>query len=548
MESSRGSAVRRSIAAAVVAGGAVMLVVGLRADHLELGHGPGRSWKSIALAIGGCVLAGGLWAFATTVTREDLRRWLRPERVAPFVLALAIYGGVYAVVWDKMPPWGDEPHYMLEASSLVIDHDRNLAPDYSNPGRIAPYFGSYVPSVHAFDYSGDPRVAISMHGVGLPLILAPVAAVSSDPRLFRIEMILLAAATAYLLLSLMRRVTGSGGWLLYAVWASVVFSLPMLSYSSQVYPELPGAFLVLLALRLIVEPRLGRGGAVVAATAASALPWLHFRFGLLSLVLIAVLLVRTRGAAEVAIGVRERIRRAAPVIGPFLLSAGLFALAQHHWYGSFSPTAASKLQKPPPKFDLSWAWGHSLGGVLDPAFGWLPFAPLHLLAFVGVVYLALRGRRWIAAGGGIALVYLFLVGSAKPAQGGFSYPARYQLILIPLAAIPLFLSLRDSRAMRTVAVPLAALTLAIAVVGVARIDRLIYRASENTPALPFAHSIAGAWPQVAEDGKYRDWPQALAYVALIVGAGSLLAFGREGPRVRTRRPLAASAGPPGQRA
>jgi hypothetical protein len=52
-------------------------------------------------------------------------------------------------------------------------------------------------SPHALNYSGDPAVAVSQHGVGLPVLLIPAAVLSDDPRLMRIEMILVAVALAY---------------------------------------------------------------------------------------------------------------------------------------------------------------------------------------------------------------------------------------------------------------------------------------------------------------------------------------------------------------
>jgi hypothetical protein len=515
---------RRSAAGAVaVFGGALALLVGLRADRLGLGDAPGASWKQdAAVAIGVLSLCAGL--FLVRGWLAGLPRHVRRERWLPFVVALAIYGGMYAVGYENITPRGDEPHYMLEAISLAVDRDRNLAGDYADPARFGPMFGPLVPSVHAYNYFGDPSVAVSWHGVGLPAMLVPAAAISSSPRLMRIEMIIVAALTAYLLLSVLRRLAG-GGPLVYAVWAGVAFALPLLSYSSQVYPELPGALLLLLGVRLLLSEPLLRRHVAGVSIVAGLLPWFHFRFGLLSLALVAAALARTRR------------RWLAAAVGPFLAGIGLLALAHQHWYGSPSPTAPTRLQEPRPEFDLPWAYSHSLGGVLQPVYGWLPFAPLHLLAFVGAIYLCFKRSWWALFATAVAVVYLFAVGSAKPAGGGFAFPARYQLILIPLAALPLLLLLLERRSMWVPAAVLGALTVALSVAGAVRIDALVTKVGPDEPALPIASDLAVAWPHIAprEDEPYPDIPKTLAWSGgiLLAGFGLTAGIARRGRRAPT---------------
>lgn len=520
---SRSARWRSAAGAAALCGGALVLLVGLRADRLGLGNAAGASWKqNAAVAIGALGMCAGL--FLVRGWLLGLRRHARRERWLPFVVALAIYGGTYAVGYESITPRGDEPHYMLEAVSLALDRDRNLAGDYTDPARFGPMFGPLVPGAHAYNYFGDPSVAISWHGVGLPAMLVPAAAMSSSPGLMRIEMILIAALAAYLLLSVLRRLAG-GGPLVYAVWAGVAFALPLLSYSSQVYPELPGALLVLLGVRLLIsEPLLPRHVAGVSVV-AGLLPWFHFRFGLLSLALVGAALARTR-------------RRWLPAtLGPFLAGIGLLALAHQHWYGSPSPTAPTRLQVPRPTFDLPWAYSHSLGGVLQPVYGWLPYAPLHLLAFAGAIYLCLKRSWWALFATAVAVVYLFAVGSAKPAGGGFAFPARYQLILIPLAALPLLFLLRDRRVTRVPAALLGALTLALSVAGVVRIDALITKVGPDQPALPLASDLAVVWPHIAprEHEPYPDVPRTLAWSGgiLLAGFAFTVGIGRRDRRVPT---------------
>jgi hypothetical protein len=533
MRSGSGACRRAAIGGALVLVGAGLCVIGLRARHLELSSLQRAAWKEVLAVVTGTVLlVSGAPLLASLIERRHFRR----QRMVPFLIALAVYGGVYAVKSDQLPPRGDEPHYMLEAYSLAIDGDRNLAADYVTHKRIAPMFGRFAPNTHTYNYTGDPDVAISTHSVGLPALLVPAAALSDDTRLMRIEMLLVAAAAAYLLLSILRRVAGGSSLLVYGTWAGFAFSLPLISYSSQIYAEMPGALLVLLVVRLLLEPEPTPRRTVLAASAAALLPWLHVRFTFLSVALGGAVLIRAlRAGGPHSVGPRVWPRRVLSALGPLLVSAVLLGLADQHWYGSPWPTAPFRLARPRPHLDAAWGYTHSVGGIFDSNYGWLPFAPLHLLAFVGLVYFCWRGRKWALAGGALSLTYLLIVVSARGIEGGFAFPARLELVLIPLGAVPVLLLLMELRAMALLAVPLAALTFALSAVGVARIEGLIYSAGYTDPnTLPLAGSLAPAWPRLQVgmvEERYRDWHKVLVWTGGIVFVGSILALG-----ARVRRP------------
>jgi hypothetical protein len=517
--------------------GAGLCVIGLRAGHLELVQVDHHSWRKLLAIASGVGLGVSGLALMWRSPGLGLRRHVTAARVMPLLVALAVYGGAYALTWRDIPPRGDEPHYMLEAYSLAIDRDRNLAADYQNPVRIAPMFGSLVPDAHTFNYSGDPSVAISMHSVGVPLLLLPAAAVSADVRLMRIEMILISAAAAYLLLSILRRIAGRSNGLVYATWVAFAFSLPLVTYSTQIYPEVPAVFLLLLAVRLLLQGRIELWGTTMAATAGALLPWLHIRFAYFSVALaVALLLTAKRDSPGTRLTSRGRASRGLSILGPFFASAILLALSNQHWYGSPWPNAQFRLYEQPPKFNLAWAYTHSIGGVFEPVFGWLPFAPLHVLAFVGLVYFSWRKARWALLGGTVAVVYLLLVASAVGIQVGFAFPARLQLILIPLGAVPVLLLLKESRAFAALAFPLGALTILITIVGLVHLDVLVYSRDVNVPSVPVVSELARVWPGVAGgtgDQPYRDWPKVLAWVLGIAVAGSLPALWPRRPRAKS---------------
>jgi len=496
--------------------GGLVLTVTSRAGYLQFAGSPGLSWRQALLASAGALLLlGGLVGVRAEIVRGG--RWLAtPRRAVPLLVSLVIYGGAYLVM--NPSPTGDQPHYMIEAYSLAFDRDRNLQQDYVDPDRFRPMFGPFVSQGHARNYT-SPEVGISSHNVGVPVLLLPAVSLGKNVALMHWEYVLLAAFTAYMLLSVLRALGIARGWLLYAVWASVAFSLPFVSYSSQIYPELPGALLLLLGLRAAVEPAPRPWMIAGGASAAALMPWLHMRFGLLSVALVAALAIR----AQLLPG--SVARRAALAIVPLAVSLGAMAIAFDRWYGSPSPTAPFRFAES--NFDLEWAYRYSIGGLFSTEFGWFPFAPLHVLALAGAVFLASRGGRWAAAGVAVAIVYLFLVASATGISTAYSYPGRLQFVIVPLAAIPLLALLKEVPITRLVALPLAVVSFAFTIQGVRNQVLLLPQGDPNVADLPLAIESSSWWPRVAEATAPEGFPDlrmVLVYVIGMTGIGLAAAW------------------------
>jgi hypothetical protein len=501
----------KSIAAVAVLLGFTALTVLVRAEYLGFASASTLTWKKVALGVAGAsLLLGGLWFVRGEIVRGA--RWLAtPRRLVPLLVALVVYGGAYLIM--KPDPTGDQPHYMIEAYSLAFDRDRDLRHDYRDPDRFGPMFGPFVADGHAFNYGSPDNVNISFHNVGVPALLLPAVAVGKDLRLMRWEYVLLAAFTAYMLLSVLRALGIARGWLLYGVWGSVAFSLPFVSYSSQIYPELPGALLLLLGLRAAVEPAPRPWMIAGGASAAALMPWLHMRFGLLSVALVAALVIRAqplRGSV---------VRKAALAIVPLVVSLGAMAIAFAHWYGSPSPTAPFRFSDS--HFDLEWAYRYSIGGLFNPEFGWFPFAPLHVLALAGAVFLALTRGRWAAAGSAVAIVYLLLVASATGISTAYSYPGRLQLVIVPLAAIPLLALLKEVPWTRLIALPLTVVTFAFTIEGVRNQALLLPQGDPNVSDLPLGARFATWWPQVADLPPPAGFPELRMVLAYVVGMAAI---------------------------
>jgi hypothetical protein len=158
-----------------------------------------------------------------------------------------------------------------------------------------------------------------------------------------------------------------------------------------------------------------------------------------------------------------------PVLLPFVIGLASLAAAFQYWYGSFDPQSTYRGFNADAGTVGSGGWDFwyefVLRDFLDPVVGWIPFAPVHWLGLAALGCLVLWFRWAAAACIGVAAAYVLFVSSFGP-NVGWGLPARYELIVIPLIAVPLAVAIQEVRAARLVFVPLLALSLVFAVAAV----------------------------------------------------------------------------------
>ncbi len=403
----------------------------------------------------------------------------------PFGIAFVVYLGAYFIMDPATT--GDEPHYMLFAYSLVHDHDVDLRNNYEED--VGRFYPSSTIDPHAADYRDNGRW-VSWHYIGLPILIAPVLYLNESVLAARVLFIFLSALLAHQIFRLLQDSKLAGPMLLWPVWAAVAFSLPLLTFSNQIFPEVPAALLLVYGARVVLAKGSSRRSLFIAGLATAALPWLHVRF-----------LVFTAG---LALGIAYRLldsqvswsalRTSWPrllLLTPIPVSGLLLAVALNSWYGSPSPPGL--LYTAPGSVDATWTWStlyrHGLGTLLNPSSGWLPFAPVHWLGIVGLVALV----RTFRLATGLALVfvgaYLIVIGSIS---AGWSFPARYLVVLVPFVGIPLLLIVKAWRPARVMFVGLLGLSLTIGVIAIGHHTDLYPRGPRT--ALPLASELQDAWP------------------------------------------------------
>jgi hypothetical protein len=449
------------------------------------------------------------------VVRNGLSLWRVVGWLTPLVVAFA----AYLIVYDAMNPatTGDEPHYLLVAESIAFDGDVDMRNDYASRERTL-----RVVNVFPLDYnvqaavykdSGELR---PLHGVGLSALLAPAVGLGGLTGA-RVVMVLIAALLAHQLYFLLKDL-GLRRRYRIAAWIAVAFCMPVVPFTSQIYPELPGALIVVVVLRIILRRTVSPWVLAMGSLATAALFWLHVRYFPISFALLAGLAYAatsdpTAGTASPAKrGLRERARfvgadlkrhfvavrkrwrtTTLPVLVPYALVLASFLAAFQHWYGSPDP------RTPYYAYSTTTLGGGGLQAVYDyglhdlfnPLVGWIPFAPVHWLGLAALGCVVVWFGWPAAAVIAVAAAYELILASSAPV-GGWGLPARYLLIVIPLIAVPIAVVIQQLRLARFVFVVLLVGSLVLTVAAVRDFEGL-YPAGERQRILGL-RSIAPAFP------------------------------------------------------
>lgn len=337
---------------------------------------------------------------------------------APLLAVRATYGAQTTA---------DEPQYLMTAISLGEDGDLDVL-DERTEGRFLDFHEVDLPVQEAAREDGK---RISPHDPLLPALLAVPVLIGGWVGA-KVFLAVLAGVLAALMLWV--AVARFAVPPTVAVLAVLTFSLaaPFAVYGTQVYPELPAALAVTVAVAALTGP-LRRAGLVVLALALVALPWLATKYAPVVAVLAVLALVRL---------VRAGRGRTALALGGGLAVAGVVYLLAHQvWYGGWTVYAsgahftggeATVMGTSPDYLGRSVR----LAGLLvDRGFGLVVWQPAYLLlipAFAALV--RLRPAGWDVLALPFAAGWLNATFVALTMQGWW-WPGRQVVVVLPLAVL-----------------------------------------------------------------------------------------------------------------
>ena len=353
---------------------------------------------------------------------------LRPAHRTAGVLAFLI--GLVAW-WQVAPqvPGGDEPHYLVITQSLLEDGDVRIENNHRE-GDYRSYFAGDLPP--DFRVRGRDQEIYSIHAPGVSALVAPAFVVGGYYGAGLLVLLLSALGSA-LAWHLAWMVTGRQGAAWFG-WAAVTLSATWIFHSFTIYPDGPGAVLVLTGvwalLRIDAEirdrsesirPWLWHGAAL------AMLPWMHSRFAVLAGGIGALVLLRMASVPNAA--AKAFAFLAVPAVSFLGWIAYFIAI-----YGTPDPSA--------PYGGEGGAFAFVPDGLaglfFDQRFGLLPYAPVLLVALVGIGIMAARPpwRRHALELVFVVVPYLVVVTYVAMWWGGRSAPARFLVPVLPWMAIP----------------------------------------------------------------------------------------------------------------
>lgn len=324
--------------------------------------------------------------------------WLRRRRVFVTVAALLL---PLALATPHLTPslYGDEPFHLVVMESLAGDRDLDIADD--------------------LDLERHPQN--ELYAPGRPLFHSPVLGILLLPGYVAAgrsgALVLLALMGAALAALIARRARDFGlrestiGFLVMALG----MTYPLATFSTQIWPEMPGALAVAALLVLAARPHGGRWRALALAVTAAAI---KTRLGLLTLPVAAAVWLRRR-----------------PLRGLVALLLASTAVLAVGWVTMGHPFGPYRRLHHLVPSDLGLAVRVVAGLVFDAAAGLAFTAPLWLAAFAGVALLWRRGgpgERMMVVGCGLTIAALL---HSSEWYGGGAPPARYLVPMLPAFAL-----------------------------------------------------------------------------------------------------------------
>lgn len=375
-------------------------------------------WIGVAFALGRVAIAVALGPRHVTLFPPP-----RPVLVAA-LLSCIVFG---LAAWFASPsiPGGDEPHYLVITQSLLYDRDIQIENNHQR-GDYRAYFAGDLPP-HSIR-RGRNGAMYSIHAPGVPALVLPAFAIGGYHGVV-VFLVLLSAAGCALAWWLAWRASGSlaGAWF---GWAAVAACAPFLLESFTVFPDAPGAIVVLTGFWALMRAGWEKEGTarstpfvwVLHGLALALLPWMHTRFSVLAATLGGLVLVRLAHTPN-------------PLVkaSAFLALPAISALAWLFFftviYGAPDPSAPYGSQ---PQNVLAF-FPNGAGGLLfDQGFGLFATAPVLAIAIAGFATTRRLAIEWLV----VALPYLLAVATFAMWWAGMSGPARFLVPLVLPLAIP----------------------------------------------------------------------------------------------------------------
>jgi hypothetical protein len=465
----------------------------------------------------------------------------RPEPLLVALVLVLVLGAAAAAAGSPIRSsynariTADEPEYLLTAMSLGEDRSLDVSDEIAER-RYQP-FHEVALKPQAKQLEGGRMV--SPHDPLLPALLVP-GTLAGGWLGAKLTLSLLAGVLAAQLLWTAVRRFGLPVWRSALVVAVFAASAPFAVYGSQIYPELPAAVAVTVAIACTTGP-LGRRGLAGLVLSIVALAWLGTKFLPIAAALAALPLWRMLRAG--------RRREVIAVCAAFAVAGAGYLAGHLRWYGDLTVYAVGEFFAETGQFsvvgvtpDYAHRTSRLIGLMVDRRFGLAAWQPAWLLLVPAAAWLVFRRpANWAAlllplAAGWLSATYLALT------MHGWWWPGRQVVVVLPAAVLAIA---RWAGSPRRVAAAAA-----LGAAGVFNLGWLFVQGwrRELTMIVDFyetTNPLYRGWSRLLPDYiriSGTDWVLHAIWVALVLAAalGAGVGAGAETRLQRFRRPGTAS--------
>jgi len=347
-------------------------------------------------------------------------------------------------IWEDSPSrnidksWalftGDEPHY-LALTSVMVRHNSLHVDDFiddpqPDPNLLFPdYVKSNCRSYHSL--TAQDGHCYTIHGIGFSVLLLPGYAIGGFVGAM-ITINLIFALQGVLIFKFSSKFTSKK----ISFFSSLVFSLGtiLLSFSSEIYPELLVGFLLLLVLYLFFYKNNNFLNMLIIGSILGFLPFLKLPFVIFPLLLLPIM--------TIILLKNKKKKTIIPLIGIFtVFLLGFFIYQTISEPIEVAPGFGGKHGVPflekLIKRDLPTLSTHGLLNFLfSQNYGLFIFSPLSLLGIAGMGLLWNKNKTLsftiIILISSVVLMYAVTLTYAA----GWTLPSRYLIPILPLFSIP----------------------------------------------------------------------------------------------------------------
>ena len=388
---------------------------------------------------------------------------------------------------------GDEPFYLLTTQSLLDDGDLDLRQQYERHSYTE--FFDHPDGLWQQSVPREDGVLLSPHNPGLSVMLIPGFALGGllGAQAELLVMGALAFALAYVLAAKVTRAPRAS-WL---TTLCVGLAAPAFVYSTEIYPEIPAALLLVASLLLVFsKERLGAWQALALAALLSVLIWLGIKYLPLAL-LVSVFFAMRAQRIGLATFAATTLPSAAIFIWFHLVTFGeLTPYSLNSVYAGFSTAEVVNSH-----IDFSDRIYRLWGLFVDRRFGIGRWAPVLLLLVPGLIPLLRTSamHRLILA---LIATQVVIATFVAITMMGWWFPGRTMVTVLPLFSIPMsLLIVQAPNPVRMSALVLGLYSLAVtaALAHAGHSGEVVLAVDPFEMSTPLFQAIAGIFPD------YRSW-------------------------------------------